>query len=254
MSNSRQTRIRSLSAKYTAGHCVAAHEHSWGQLIYASEGVIAVETAQGRWVLPTHRAIWVPAHRTHQLEMFGRVWLQTIYVQRDFGRYGLAECTVVNVSSLLQELIKLICCRGIVTADNSEDRNLIQFVFYQLRKLKAEPMLIPLPKDERARRLANVIIASPGTAASLQALAVEQGASLRTMQRIFKQETGISLSRWRKQVRMFHALHLLSRHQSTTRIALELGYESLSAFIFAFRSFFGTTPGKFFAETLPMET
>jgi AraC-like DNA-binding protein len=56
----------------------------------------------------------------------------------------------------------------------------------------------------------------------------------------------MSVGRWRQQARLLHAMRLLARGEPVTSIALEVGYESPSAFIATFKSVLGTTPGSYF--------
>ena len=56
----------------------------------------------------------------------------------------------------------------------------------------------------------------------------------------------LSLGRWRQQARLLHALGLLAHGQLVTAIALDVGYDSPSAFIAAFSTAFGTTPGRYY--------
>jgi len=44
----------------------------WDQLAYASRGVMSVRTAQGTWVVPPHRAVWIPAGIAHKVELPAR--------------------------------------------------------------------------------------------------------------------------------------------------------------------------------------
>ena len=55
---------------------------------------------------------------------------------------------------------------------------------------------------------------------------------------------------WRQRVRLLRALEMLAADMSVTRVALELGYENVSAFIALFRRTFGVTPGRYFANYL----
>jgi hypothetical protein len=57
----RRSQIVSLAQDYTAGHVVPLHFHDRDQLVYASRGVMTVRTGDGTWVVPTHRAVWIPA-------------------------------------------------------------------------------------------------------------------------------------------------------------------------------------------------
>lgn len=74
------------------------------------------------------------------------------------------------------------------------------------------------------------------------------GGSKRTLERLFGDETGLSLGRWRQRMRLIESLRLLAEGLSVTRVALEVGYRSPSAYVSAFRRELGTTPGRYFAN------
>ncbi|WP_441256827.1 helix-turn-helix domain-containing protein [Bradyrhizobium sp. 482_C4_N1_1] len=59
-------------------------------------------------------------------------------------------------------------------------------------------------------------------------------------------ETGFSFTEWRQRVRLMRALEMLADEIPVTTIALDLGYETVSAFIALFRRTFGTTPARYF--------
>src|SRR5262245_25373621 len=44
----------------------------WDQLAYASRGVMTVVTAEGTWVVPPNRAVWIPEGVLHSVRMAGR--------------------------------------------------------------------------------------------------------------------------------------------------------------------------------------
>jgi len=58
----------------------------------------------------------------------------------------------------------------------------------------------------------------------------------------------MTFGKWRQQVRMLHALRLLAAGESVTTVAFEVGYDSTSAFISAFKTALGTTPGRYYAD------
>ncbi len=245
MSKTRHGKIRTLSARFSRGHRIDWHSHSWSQLLYATEGVLTVESRSACWIVPTHRGIWVPAGTEHSLKMHGRVFLQTVYLERHHARTADLTCSAFEIPRLMHELIVHVCDLGIVSGDTKENRTLIQFFTDQLERLNPFPLVIPMPQDERARRLAERIVDAPGSAESLADLSGESGASLRTMQRIFTEEVGVPLSRWRNQVKMFAAIQLLANGRSVTNIAFDLGFESVSAFVCSFRHYFGDSPGQY---------
>ncbi|RCV90275.1 helix-turn-helix domain-containing protein [Billgrantia montanilacus] len=55
---------------------------------------------------------------------------------------------------------------------------------------------------------------------------------------------------WRQQARLLAALPMLAAGRSVTVVSQEVGYESPSAFIAAFRRSLGASPGRYFNTSL----
>jgi AraC-like DNA-binding protein len=66
--------------------------------------------------------------------------------------------------------------------------------------------------------------------------------STRTLTRRFEADMGMSLRSWRRRLRLFKAIELLGGGLDVTRTAVELGYGSSSAFVYAFRTEMGHSP------------
>ena len=88
------------------------------------------------------------------------------------------------------------------------------------------------------------MLANPAGQESLDTLARRHGAGRRTVERVFRADTGISFGLWQQKARMLTAVRLLAEGRSVTDAGLDAGYTSLSAFIAAFKRTFGCTPGK----------
>jgi AraC-like DNA-binding protein len=73
-------------------------------------------------------------------------------------------------------------------------------------------------------------------------------ASRRTLERIFRDETAMSLGQWLRRQKLLHALRRLAARENVNAIALELGYSSPSAFIAMFRRELGQTPKRYFED------
>jgi AraC-like DNA-binding protein len=71
------------------------------------------------------------------------------------------------------------------------------------------------------------------------------GASLRTFERSFLDETGLSLATWRRQSRLLASLALLAEGKSIGEVARAVGYDSAAAFSTAFRQCFGVSPSSY---------
>jgi AraC-like DNA-binding protein/mannose-6-phosphate isomerase-like protein (cupin superfamily) len=240
--------IRSFAAGFSTGHEVHSHCHEWPQLIYASRGVMTVNTTKGTWVVPSHRAVWVPGGVEHEIEMMGAVSLRTLYVKSGLSDRLPRDCCVVNVSPLLRELILHTIAAGMLDRTVPAQKRLIGVILDQLHALPTMPLSLPMPGDRRAVRVAEAVREKPAAPDSLDQLARSAGASKRTIERLFQTETEMTFGRWRQQLRMLHAMKLLASGEPVTAVALEVGYDSPSAFIAAFKMAFGTTPGRYYTE------
>src|SRR5258706_14867052 len=108
--NGRRTaEIASVSADLEHGHMIAEHSHPEDQLLFASKGVMTLRTKQGVWVVPPQRAVWIPANTPHSVSLSGRVSMRTLYLLPRLRRGLPNRCFVMNVSSLLRELILHAC-------------------------------------------------------------------------------------------------------------------------------------------------
>lgn len=249
MSKLRQSRpiLRALSLRYESGSRLPSHRHAWGQLVYASEGVMTVGTPQGTWVVPPQRAVWIPPETLHSVETSGTVAMRTLYLPAPRVRGLLRTCAVVPVSALLRELILHAVERAPLRADEPRDARLLRFLLDHVETLPTAPLSLPMPRDPRAVRAATALRAAPGAAHGLCELARAAGASRRTLERLFRRETGLSLGRWRQQLRLLEALRLLAAGHPVASVASQVGYASPSAFVTRFRSALGTTPSRYHA-------
>lgn len=238
--------IRSHAFNCPAGFHIHAHSHDWHQLVYASRGAMSVNTAEGSWIVPSRRGVWMPAHVEHELEMIGTVWVRTLYLRPDISGSLPGHCHVIEVTPLLRELILHALAVGMLDRDDPAHRRLIGVIVDQLNAVAAVPLKLPLPTDPRAVRIAEALRRDPANSATLNELSRDAGASKRTIERLFHTETDLTFGKWRQQLRLLHALKLLALGESVTSAALGVGYESTSAFIAAFKSVLGTTPGHYY--------
>lgn len=238
--------IRSLAVRHVSSTLIREHAHDWHQLIYASEGVMGVRTPAGEWVVPPNRGVWVPAGAKHSIELSGPVFIQTLYVHPTVQADLPLNCAAVNISPLLRELILHAIACGPLDQRRPEQARLIAFVLDQLSVLPTMALQLPAITDSRATRLVEWMRAHPEDQSSLKQLARRADMSVRTLERLFLHHTGMTLGKWRQQLRLLHALRLLAHRRSITEVALAVGYDSTSAFIAAFKRILGTTPGRYF--------
>ena len=261
MSNFRQPddgiSVRSFGVTFPHGAAFPSHHRippparDWHQLIYATRGAVTIRTEQCAWVTPPHRAVWIPAGFEYRLEMSGAVALRSLYVaaRRVAGKLfpgAAATCCVVNVSPLLRELILRIVEVGALDAAKPVQRRLAAVLLDEIRALTTVPLQLPLPNDSRAAQFAAIASADPVGSTPVAAMLRRCGASRRTMERLFLDETAMSLGQWLRRQKLLHALRRLAAGESVNAIALTLGYNSPSAFIAMFKRELGQTPTRYF--------
>ncbi len=148
---------------------------------------------------------------------------------------------------------------GIYSANHFVDGLLERACPDGLRKLSAEylqSLLIvlgveiastsPLPLQlPRARNIADALLAQPDTLQDQAKLAQQWGVSVRTLSRLFREQTGLSFSQWRQQAKVVTSLYWVQAGLPVSEIATRSGYSNISAYIEAFKGCFGITPGQF---------
>jgi len=242
----RHSDIATLTHDYPAGHVIPPHFHDRDQLVYASHGVMTVRTSAGTWVVPTHRAVWIPAPVPHTITMSGRVAMRTLYLKPRLAKTLPRDCCVVNVSPLLKELILHGCSFAGLKKSMKAQHHLVEIILDQLQTIPMLPLQLPNPTDPRALRIAEVLIAEPGDGRTLAQICKVGGASKRTVERLFQEDVGMSFGKWRQQLRLMQAMRLLGEGAKVTHAALEAGYSTPSGFISMFRKTLGTTPTLYF--------
>jgi AraC-like DNA-binding protein len=240
--------VRSLGLRLPPHHRIERHAHDWHQLVYATEGVMTVDTPAGSWVVPPHRAVWMPAGVEHSIRMTGVVRMRTLYFRPGLAHRGPPACCVIHVSPLLRELILETLRLGMLADDVPEHVRLAGVLADQIAHTREAPLRITRPTDARARVVAELAQADLSATASIAQLARGSGASVRTVERLFVLETGMTFGRWLQHVKALHALERLAAGESVTAAGLAVGYDSTSAFIAMFKRVLGTTPGSYFKQ------
>jgi AraC-like DNA-binding protein len=131
--------------------------------------------------------------------------------------------------------------------EGEEDRDgyagrVTRLILDQLRRARPLPGALPWPRGGSLTALCEALYANPADARGPETWGRELGMSGRTLARRFEAELGMSLRSWRRRLRLFKAIELLGGGLGVTRTAMELGYGSTSAFIYAFRTDMGCSP------------
>ena len=222
------------------------HRHPWIQLAYAAQGVIEVRTDRGRYVAPPQRAVWIPQEIPHRVWCRAGTSIRSLYIDSGAGHSRGDACRVLVVDSLLRELIDAFSLVPVRYAVDGADGRLAAVLLDRIAAAPEADLMLPLPSDPDLRQLCRSAQLHPSRKASLRALSEQRGVSEKTLSRLFLRETGLTFRAWLQRMRLLGALPALERGARVTDVALDCGYESLSAFIAAFRKLFDASPGEFF--------
>ncbi|XKH11187.1 AraC family transcriptional regulator (plasmid) [Novosphingobium sp. BL-52-GroH] len=212
--------------------------------------MINVTTPAGRWILPAGSALWIAAGTQHGLVVRRPVVLHNVFFKPSMrGLPTWRGCTVVNVSPLLRELIAASMAIAWDYPPDSEEARLTGVLVDQLAAMAKAPVDLPEPVDPRAVRLAQLVREDVTDRRPLAVLAPLVGTSMRTAERLFATETGMSFGMWRTRHRLMTAIEYLAAGESVASTSFHVGFDNPSSFIAAFRAMFGKTPGTYFQES-----
>jgi AraC-like DNA-binding protein len=238
--------VRSFAAGFYSGSVIAPHVHAWHQLLFASSGVMTVSGGRFSWMVPPSNALFLPAGCAHSIRMWGLVNMRSLAFPATLRAPALAhtECRVLSVTPLLRELILRVVEMSALDNRNPLHRSLLDVLMAELERAPVNPLQLPMPADPRATAVADHVLAHPSAGETLHSLARRFGVGRRTLERLFRNETGVSFGLWQQKARLLNSIRMLAEGMSVTEVALDTGYASLSAYIAAFRRTFGYTPGK----------
>lgn len=234
--------VAALARSDAAGTQIAPHLHARDQLIYAIRGVMTIRANGFIWTLPPSHGMWMPAQAVHQIHMDTEVEMRTLYFQPGTVTGQGRGCQVLAITPLLRELILRAMLIPPRYALDSADARLMDLIVDEVGRLEPRPLSLKLPTDKRLARLCQLLIDDPGHAGSIAELGRQVGLSERSVIRLFPQETGLSLHRWRQQARLMRAFALSDQGMNIGQLADELGYASASAFGKMFAKQFGQAP------------
>lgn len=221
---------------------VVKHSHTWGQLVYASQGVMQVIADNGRYIVPPGQALWLPSGVEHQVSSRYGASFRNLHIDSALCDVLGTKVYTFNVEPLLREMILVMCEWPLDYVMTAERQRLFDVLIDLLKSAPNTGLFMPSINDKRLSPIIEALSAQPCNKKTLEQWSKEVGASSRTLNRLFNQYFGLGFSQWKQKVRIIQSLDLLAQDQPIGNIASRLGYESSSAFIFAFKKHMGYSP------------
>lgn len=220
---------------------VAEHEnHEWNVLLWQARGSSDVTVGDEGFVLHSDQALWVPLGVRHGFTLRSNAVLLPLFFAPDV-RTTLAVPKVVDVDRELRTL-----ALALVQTTYTIIRPEIDIARQVLARLEGRPVsVLPSPRSPAALAVAQALTARPGDHRSVAELAASAHTSVRTVERAFRDETGMTLRRWRIVARMEAAGVLVRDGVPLEVVARRVGYTSTAAFRRVFKEHFGRPPGAY---------
>jgi AraC-like DNA-binding protein/quercetin dioxygenase-like cupin family protein len=225
------------------------HQHAWHQIIYPLKGLVKTQAQGCQYFIPHHRAVFIPANTLHESWIVNDTNFIGIYLNPDNHRETPRNCRVIQVSNFLRELILTLKANQPKQPKQPKitpaNERLIQVLYDQIWLDQAPAFELPLPTDRRLMPIVNALLAQPELDLTLDDWSAKVGASKRTLSRLFNKQVNLSYLQWRQKIRLTMSLSLLAQNTAVQDVAHQVGYQSVSSFIAAFKQSFKLTPQQY---------
>lgn len=228
--------ITMINRKISKHTMVVKHSHSWGQFVYAEKGVLSVVTDDVRYIVPPEQGVWILPDIAHEVTAVTDVKLSSFYINNKSANALPKQCSVILVNSFLKALFREALTFSAKDFMTKGDKLVLSLILERIAIAPKVNFQLPYPKDARLLKIFFMIQENPAKTYRLNEWGNIVGASSRTLSRLFKLETGLTYRAWRQKLNIQLAISYLSSGKAIHNIALELGYESPSAFSHMFKA------------------
>lgn len=130
--------------------------------------MLVVKAGYGRWVVPSTRAIWMPAGLGQAVNCIGQVRMRSLYILPEAIAHPPSAASAVSVTPLLAALIHDAADVRQPYAEDSRDGRLMRLVLDELQTLPVLPLHLPEPVDPRLRVIGQRLEQHPEDGSTLQ--------------------------------------------------------------------------------------
>ena len=224
------------------------HHHDVHQIELAIHGVVEVETAEARYLLPPQQAAWIPAGLEHETTINTAVRTVSVFFEPSLITAAGDRARILAVDALLREMLVRSVRWPVHRVDDDPvaDRFFRTLADLVTESLENEsPLRLPVSHHPVvAAAMAHTQADLAGATATGVSAAVH--VSERTLRRLFSDEAGMSWRSYLQQARLLRAMALLAgEHTTVLDVATDVGFDSVSAFNRAFLQRAGETPSAY---------
>jgi AraC-like DNA-binding protein/mannose-6-phosphate isomerase-like protein (cupin superfamily) len=216
------------------------HIHERAQLTYVEEGYQYLHIEQKIYLVPRNHVIWIPSGVKHRTTSEAKtVNLMVILFKSQLESDFFKEVHVFAAPPVLREMLLYASKWNKLTEEDEEQTLFLKALLNSLPNFCNESRFleIPVPEDHRLIPVCDYINTHYQESLNIDDMADLAKMSVRSLQRIFKEETGITLQKYGQLIRILKSVELIDTKQYTlSEIAFKVGYKSLSAFTSSYAS------------------
>ncbi|REC45442.1 helix-turn-helix domain-containing protein [Chryseobacterium pennipullorum] len=223
------------------------HMHNRSQLTFVEDGYQYFHIDRKIYLVPQHHVIWIPSGKAHKITSEATtVNLMVFLFKSVFDEDFYQQVQVFAVPPVLKEMLLYASKWNQSLTENEEQEIFFKAILKSLPNFCRESnrLEIPVPADTRLIPVCNEINSSFKYSLNIDSLAEKAQMSVRSLQRIFKNETGITLQKYLQLTRILKSIELIDTKQYTlSEVAYKVGYQSLSAFTTSYFAVMKAKPG-----------
>lgn len=221
-----------------------AHDHSWGEFVYAYNGVVQVMVGQQRYLVPPQYGVWIPPN-VHHVGVSRREVLQSsLYVEAELCGNLPATPQALVVSPFMRSILDH-ARESSNDCMSARQLRLLAVFLDELAGTARAGSFLPASDDAVLGKILHSLEEHPDDNRSVAELAQAARVTERTLARKCRRDLGISLTEWRNRMRVVKAIAMIEQGRSVESLATEFGYSSASAFIAMFKKLTGATPASY---------
>ncbi|NJB82219.1 AraC family transcriptional regulator [Wenyingzhuangia aestuarii] len=225
-----------------------SHSHPRAQLIYATNGVMKVVAEHQIWVVNPLQGLWLPGGVEHQVFFQKNVKMYSVFIDPSVTSNLPTTSFAFDISTFLKQLLfKIIAFKDIANL-HAPQKRVIQVFLDELSLITASSVFLPTSNHPKLRKVLALLMTDLTNKYTLDYYAASSSVSSRTLSRLFVKELGMNYSDWCIRLKLIEAIKRLGEKQSVKEIALDLGYENTSAFIYMFKKNLGKTPSNYISD------
>ena len=218
-------------------------------LLYAMAGTMRLEARGRRWTLPPARAALIAAEEPITISILSRLTSASVLFAPDFMPVPRHVLSVFDISPLARELIGECRQWGPESGPLSPYARNVFALLADVVCTLAEtptPCVMPVPTSPELTRAIKLTEETAAAKPTFVEIARATGQSPRALARRVSGELGMTWSEALRRIRIIRAVEALAGTEApVTEIALEVGYNSISAFNAAFRDLTGKSPTEY---------